>query len=132
MRTAAMMQPMMIPIFAPLLSPPLAAVALWDGVAAGGGVDVVDGEVVDDDDNEVSWAFAELMALAAAPAAPMKLLRGLVVIAAVCPATLATLANAKPAASRTCRCMLPVVDDDDVGWRKKLRKQYHTIVGTFR
>ena len=80
--------------------------------AGGGGVEVVEGEVLDEDedDDAVSAASADLISLAAAPAAPMKLLRGLeVVVAAACPATLAALANAIPTDKTICRCILTVV-----------------------
>ncbi len=62
MRSAPTTQPTMMPILAPSLSPLLAAAALWDGVAAGGGgVEVVEGEVLDEDDDAVSWASADLI-----------------------------------------------------------------------
>ena len=117
------MQPTMMPILAPLLSPPLATAAVWDGVAAaGGGVEEVEAEVLDEDDDAVSLASADLTSLAAAPAAPMKSLRGLEVVVAACPATLATLANAIPTDKRTCRCIV-MVGDDEVGLRRLLREQ---------
>ena len=126
MRSAPTTQPTMMPILAPSLSPLLAAAALWDGVAAGGGgVEVVEGEVLDEDEDvdAVSLASADLISLAAAPAAPMKLLRGLeAVVAAACPATLATLANAIPTDKRICRCIVRA-GDDDVGFRRLLREQ---------
>ena len=50
-----------MPISAPLLSPPLAAAAVWDGVAdAGGGVAVVEDELLDEVDDAVSLASADL------------------------------------------------------------------------
>ena len=123
MRSAPTIAPTIMPILAPLLSPPLAAAAVWDGLAAaGGGVEVVEGEVLDEDDDAVSLAAADLTTLAAAPAAPMKSLRGLVVVVAACPATLATLANDITTDSRIARRIV-TVDDDDVGLRKLLREQ---------
>ena len=123
MRSAPTMAPTMMPILAPLLSPPLAAAAVWDGLAAaGGGVEVGEGEVLDEDDDAVCLAAADLTTLAAAPAAPMKSLRGLEVVVAACPATLATLANAITTDRRICRCIV-TVDDDDVGLRRLLREQ---------
>ncbi len=79
-------------------------------------------EVLDEDDDEVSWASADLTTLATAPAAPMKSLRGLEVVVAACPATLATLANAMPTDKRICRCIV-TVGDDDMGLRRLLREQ---------
>ena len=112
-----------MPILAPLLSPPLAAAAVWDGLAvAGGGVEVGEGEVLDEDDDAVSLAAADLTTLAAAPAAPMKSLRGLEAVVAACPATLATLANAITTDRRICRCIV-TVNYDDMGLRRLLREQ---------
>ena len=117
------MHPTMMPILAPLLSPPLAAAAVWDGVAAaGGGVAEVEAEVLDEDDDAVSLASADLTSLAAAPAAPMKSLRGLEVVVAACPATFATLANAITTDKRICRSIV-TVGDDDVGLRRLLRER---------
>ena len=125
MRSAPTTQPTMMPIFAASLSPLwAAAAALWDVVAAGGGgVEVGEGVVLDEDDDAVSAASADLISLAAAPAAPMKLFRGLeVVVAAACPATFAALANAIPNDKRICRCIV-TVSDDDVGLWRLLREQ---------
>ena len=123
MRSAPTIQPTMMPILAPLLSPPLAAAAVWEGVAAaGGGVEVIEGEVLDEDDDAVSLASADLTTLTAEPAAPMKSLRGLDVVAAACPATLTTFANAIPTDKRICRSIV-TVGDDDVGLRRLLREQ---------
>ena len=125
MRSAPTTQPTMMPILAASLSPLwAAAAALWDVVAAGGGgVEVGEGVVLDEDDDAVSAASADLISLAAAPAAPMKLLRGLeVVVAAACPATLAALANAIPTDKIIRYCIL-TEGDDDVGLRRLLREQ---------
>ena len=125
MRSAPTTQPTIMPILAASLSPLwAAAAALWDVVAAGGGgVEVGEGVVLDEDDDAVSAASADLISLAAAPAAPMKLLRGLeVVVAAACPATLAALANAIPNDKTICRCIV-TAGDDDVGLRRLLREQ---------
>lgn len=83
---------------------------------------VVDGELVEeeDDDDVVSLAAADSTSLAAAPAAPMKLLRGLVVAAAACPATPATFDKAIAAERRICRCIV----ESEVMTRGLLREQY--------
>jgi len=111
MRRAATIAPTMMPIVAPLLKPDLPAVAVLDGgiaAAAEVGVGVADDELDDELDDEVgvSLAAADFTALAAAPAAPMKALRGFAVAAAACADTLATLKRAIAAEKRICRCMV--------------------------
>ena len=77
----------MMPILAPSLSPWWMAAAAWEpDVAAAAGAAVVDGdeeeEEEEDDVGEDSAEFTDLTTLAAAFAAPMKLLSGLEVVVA--------------------------------------------------
>lgn len=103
-----MMAPTMMPMVAPLLRPVLAAAAVLDGggtAAAEVELGVADVELDELDEEVVSLAAADFTALAAAPAAPIKALRGFVA-AAACAATAAALEKAIAAERRICRCIV--------------------------
>ena len=102
-------EPTMMPILAPPLSPWCAEAALLVGEAAGGGdVGDVESELVDEDVD--CLAAADFTALAAAPAAPMKLSSGFEVVVASCAIALATLDRLMAAESKIDRCMVKVVE----------------------
>jgi hypothetical protein len=97
----------MMPILAPPLSPWCAAAALFVGEAAGGGdVGDAEGELVDEDVD--CLAAADFTALAAAPAAPMKLSSGFEVVVASCAIALATLDRLMATESKIDRCIMRV------------------------
>lgn len=88
-------QGMMMFSFVRLLNPDAGAAAAVDEEAA------ADEEVgVEDADEPVSCAFAELTAEAAEPAAPMKALRGFAVLLAACPNTPEECARARTTVRR--------------------------------
>lgn len=122
MRRAATIAPTMMPIKAPSLRPVCTAAAVLEaggGAAAEVGVGEAEDELVEEG---VSLAAADFTALAAAPAALIKALSGLTVVAAACAVTPETWYRVIAAEMRTCRCMMAAVSDEVEVWRL-LREQ---------
>ena len=131
MRRAATIAPTMMPMFAALLRP-LVVAAAADEVGGGGAADVEDADVEDVEGVEedvidgVSWAVADLTAPIPDWAAPMKALRGLVVVAA-CARALRMLDRATRAGYMICLCIVEVIEACEASEQQKLQLQVSGI-----